>query len=193
MQRIISNLKKEIGIILLLIVFFITKLSVFHGYNLPIWDEAVYIGMGKYIYSWSHSGLWEPLRPIAWPLILGFFWKIGFNIIVVSKFIALLFASANIFMVYMVGKKLFNKDIAIIASILLMITDVFFKSSTYALTDIPSTFFALLAIYYLVKDKFFISGLFTGISFLFRFPQGIILLVVLIWQHYTKEKSSLMS
>ena len=49
------------------------------------WDSSVYIGMGKYIYSSGELGLYEASRPLIWPLILGFFWKLGLDVIFFGK------------------------------------------------------------------------------------------------------------
>ncbi|MDO8661514.1 MAG: hypothetical protein Q7K43_06500, partial [Candidatus Woesearchaeota archaeon] len=49
------------------------------------WDSGVYIGMGKWLWSLSTSGLWEDFRPVLWPIVLGFFWKIGLNPVFVAR------------------------------------------------------------------------------------------------------------
>ena len=57
-------------------LFLIFKLSLLFTYHDTRWDESVYMGMGKYIYSNGQIGLWEDIRPIVLPLILGLFWKV---------------------------------------------------------------------------------------------------------------------
>ncbi|MEK6876668.1 MAG: hypothetical protein AABX63_04600, partial [Nanoarchaeota archaeon] len=72
-----SLLKNHKAFLFLFFIFLIVKLvSLFAAADIW-WDSAVYLGMGKYIYSSGDSGLWEASRPLVWPLILGFFWKIG--------------------------------------------------------------------------------------------------------------------
>jgi hypothetical protein len=41
------------------------------------WDESVYVGLGKYLYSNGASGIYEPFRPILLPLVLGALWKLA--------------------------------------------------------------------------------------------------------------------
>jgi len=79
------------GIFLLIRIFFLAT-----RYHLPGWDESVYIGMGKYIYSHGAIGLWESIRPINLPLITGAFWAAGLNPILFGEITIMLFASATI-------------------------------------------------------------------------------------------------
>lgn len=183
----INNTKKNITaffrenrlILILLLIFFLIKLYfITSRYHMPIWDEAVYIGMGKYIYTAGASGLWEMIRPYGLPLIIGAFWSMGLDPIYSSQIIAILFSCATILMTYRIAKELFDKKIAIVSAFLLMITPVFFLYSIYALTEIPSTFFVLLALYLYLKDRYMYSGISAGLALLFRFPQGLILVPI---------------
>ncbi|MGV8150885.1 MAG: ArnT family glycosyltransferase [Candidatus Woesearchaeota archaeon] len=167
------------GIVFLLGIFFIIKtLFITIRYHLPIWDEGVYIGMGKYIYSSGNSGLWEIIRPPALPLINGLLWKIGLDPLIWGQVVAIIFSCALLFIVYIIAKEIFDKKIAFTSALLLAITPLFFLYSIYILTDIPSTIFTLLAIYFCIKNKYFLAGLSVGIAILFRFPQGLILLPI---------------
>ena len=130
-------------------VFFITT-----RYHLPIWDEGVYMGMGKYIYSLGSSGLWEIIRPIGLPLVSGAIWLAGLNQVYFTQAAAVLFAAASIFMTYLIGKRLFGGQAGIIAAFLLAISPVFFLYSIYVLTEISSTFFALLAVYMYIQGRY---------------------------------------
>ncbi len=162
---------------LLLILFVLTKINLVFKYHDTRWDESVYIGMGKYIFSSGEIGLWEPIRPIGLPLIMGFFWKIGLSPVIMSEIISILFAAANIYLTYLIGKKLFDETVGLISAVILSLTPFFYYFSSYGFSGIPSTFFALLGLYFFIEDKYFITGIFSGISFLFRFPQGLLLIV----------------
>jgi hypothetical protein len=68
-----------------------------------------------------------------------------------------------------------------ISAFILTITPLFFLYSSYVLTGIASTFFALLALYtYFSKENLKLVGLFCGLTFLFRFPQGLLLIAILL-------------
>lgn len=178
-DNVTTFLRENKLILALLLLFFLIKIYfITSRYHLPIWDEAVYIGMGKYIYSAGSAGLWEMIRPYGLPMILGALWSIGLDQVYSSQTIAIFFSCATILMTYLIAKELFNKKVALVSAFLLSITPVFFLYSIYALTEIPSTLFALLAVYFYIKKKYIYSGLFTGIAFLFRFPQGLILVPI---------------
>ena len=170
-----KNLDKTyLFFILVFFGFFMFKLYQSHYYHLTIWDESVYIGIGKYLYSGGEVGLLEDIRPIGLPLILGLFWRLGFNILKTGEIISILFGTGSIIMTYLLGKKLYNKNTGMISAVLLAFSPVFFYFSSFALTSIPSLFFSLAAIYLFKEKKYFFSGLFCGITFLIRYPQGLL-------------------
>lgn len=176
-KRIKKFLKNNYLITILIILFFIIKVSYLLKTHNVIWDEAVYMGMGKYLFSFGDIGFWEIVRPIGLPLILGAVWKLGLDYILFSEFIAILFSIGNIILTYLIGKKIVNEKLGFIAAFILAITSVFFLYTNYILTGIPSTFFVLFGVYiYLKKHNLFLAGILCGIGALFRFPQALILI-----------------
>lgn len=178
-------------IIGLIFIFLVTKLLLLLEYHLPIWDEAVYIGMGKFLFSSGQAGLWEPIRPILLPLLLGFLWKIKLNPIFLGELLIIGFSTGVLILTYLLGKEVYNKTIGLIATALVAITPVFYLHSSLILTGIPATFFILLSLYCLVKNNFWLAGLFSGLAFLTRFPAGLIIVgvgaVILIKFYLEKE------
>jgi hypothetical protein len=164
--------------IILLSAFFLIRILSLFRYHILIWDEAVYYGMGKYIFSGGHIGLWEDLRPLMLPLLLGISWKMGISLRM-TEIIPILFSTGTVLLTYLIAKTVWNKQSAILASLFLMITPLFFLYSSYYLTEIPACFFALLAIYLYIRHRPFISGFIIGIAFLTKFPVVLILVSVL--------------
>lgn len=181
---------KEHSIFLILILF---VFSFYYNLNPSAdlwWDSSVYINMGKYIYSSGNSGLYEASRPLVWPLILGFFWKLGLDAIFFGKLIVLVFGAGIIIMTYLIAYELFGKKIALISSLLLAFSPTFFLFNSIMFTEIPSTFFAVLGIYFFVKKSYNLSGLFFGIAFMARFFQILLAIpffLFLIYFAYKKE------
>ncbi len=165
-------------LLLILAVFAAAKVAFLLRYHLPIWDEAVYLGMGKYIYSLGSSGLWEILRPPALPLVTGIFWKLGLPYVLFSEVVTVLFGVGVVFLSYLIANKLFNRKVAILAAALLATSPWFFLYSSYILTEVPSAFFALLAIYTFISRRYFLSGAAAGAAMLFKFPNGLVLAVI---------------
>ncbi len=183
-----SYLRNDKTIYVIAILFLIVKLFTLSYYDIVWWDSAVYIGMGKHIFG--DSGLWEDSRPIVWPLMLGFLWKTGFNVILFGRILEIILGSLVILMTYIIGKKISNKKIALLASIFLAFSPTFFFFNGVMLTGIVSTFFSLTGIYFFIGRKYIISGLLLGIAFMARFLQLFVfssaLLVALIYLNRVK-------
>src|SRR3989338_8396224 len=117
------------------------------------WDEAVYISMGKYLYSSGSQGLFESIRPLGLPLILGFLWKIGAGTVFVYETLIFLFALGVLFLVFLLGTNIFSEEVGIFACFVLVLTPLFFHSSITIMAEIPAVFFILFSILLFVQGK----------------------------------------
>ncbi len=174
MNYVFKHIKKNKIIYVIILLFLFIKLLMLNLYDAIWWDSAVYIGMGKYIYSIGNAGLWENLRPVVWPLILGFLWKTGLNVVLLGRILEIIFGALCVLLTYIIAERLFNKKIAILSSIFLALSPTFFFFNGIMLTEIVSTFFSLAAIYFFIENKHLISGVFFGVAFLARFLQILI-------------------
>lgn len=173
---------KRFNYILLSILLLFSFLTIWliTSYKEIWWDPAVYVGMGKYIFSYGESGLWEPSRPLVMPVIYGIGYKIYSNITFL-RIINSLFGLGCLILTYFISKTLFNKKTALISTFLLGFSSTFFFFNTMTLTGIPSTFFGLYAIYLIIKKKHFLAGILAGISFMTRFLQLWIFIILFIF------------
>lgn len=176
--KIPARLKPLLPLIAIIALFAAAKLFFLSRYHLPIWDEAVYLGMGKYIYSLGNSGLWEILRPPALPLITGLVWKLNLPQVLFSEIITLLFGIGSIVLCYLISTKLFNKKIAILAAALLATSPLFYLYSSYILTEVSSLFFVLAAIYFFISKRYYFCGSSAALAMLFKFPSGLVLVSI---------------
>lgn len=184
----IEHFNKNKKIYFLITIFLIAQFFTISYYKEVWWDAAVYVGMGKYVYSNGNSGLWEESRPVVWPLILGFIWKVGLNTILIGRLLEILIGGLCILLTYSICKKLFNEKTALLASILLALSPTFFFFSGIMLTETVSAFFALTAIYSLISKRHFISGFFFGLSFTTRFLQLFTFIsLVLVYSMHNKQ------
>lgn len=180
-------LKYDIWMILVICAFLFVNLFFFNYYDI-FWDSAVYIGMGKYVWSFGSIGLWEPARPILWPLILGLFWKIKLNITLFGRLLSILTGIISIYFVYNLIRKFGNKNAAIIFSLFFSLSIPLIKFSSKILADIPSMFFSLAAIYLIVKkERFFIPGVLIGLAALTKFTHLIFFPVIILAVILKKE------
>ena len=174
--------KKNAGLVCILLILLLFSLGGLQGMQKPHqagWDEAVYIGMGKYLFSLGGSGLWEEIRPPMVPLLLGTLWKLRIDGVDGGKVLMLLFALGVIVLTYLLGKEIGNWGVGLAAAALVALTPLFVEQSARIMTETPSTFFALLAWYlYLQKKGLLWPGITIGLATLTRFPQGLLILVL---------------
>ncbi|MBW2977465.1 glycosyltransferase family 39 protein [Candidatus Woesearchaeota archaeon] len=185
MKKLKLFIEKNKSILLILLLALLTRLFFFFSYHQIWWDSAVYVGMGKDIFSLGKQGLWEPIRPIVWPIILGFFWKLKLNPIFFGRLLNLIMSLAIIYLTFYITKKLYNQETALIASILISFSSIFFLFNYRLYTEIPAVFFALLAFYFYFKEKYFFLGLFLAFSFLTKFPAllfFICFMTIILWK-----------
>jgi len=173
------KLKDNSGLVIVIILFLILNFA-FISFDNAGWDSAVYVGMGKYLFSHGQAGLWEPIRPLTLPIILGFFWKIGLNPLISGEIFILLISIGVIILAYTLSNKLFDKNTAIAASILLAFSTLMLKAGHQILVEILAVFFLLLGFYFYLEKKNFISGVLFGLAFLTKFPSGLFLIVIFI-------------
>jgi 4-amino-4-deoxy-L-arabinose transferase-like glycosyltransferase len=155
------------------------------------WDTAMYIGIGKFIYTKGAIGIFESFRPVLYPLILGGAWKIGLNPVIVGKILAIIACLALIFLTYRIGERM-RKNAGLYAAILIGFSPVVLAFSNAPLTDIPSACLTVLAAYLFLKGKDFSAGLVAALAFLMRFPQiliGVVFGLTLLIQLISKRMS----
>jgi len=178
MSAFLDSIRKNKIICIILFLFFAAKFFTLPNYRIVWWDSAVYIGMGKYIYSFGNAGLWESTRPVAWPLMLGFLWKIGLNSVFAGRILEIIFGSLCILLTYLTGKKLFNEKTGLLASVFLALSPTFFFFNGIMLTETVSTFFSLAAVYFFIEKRYFASGTLLGMAFMTRFIQLLVFIAI---------------
>lgn len=164
---------------LLILAFVLVKSLLAFKSHAVIWDEAVYFGMGKFIYSAGAAGMWEAIRPLGLPVLLGAVWKAGLPAFF-AEMLVIAFAAGSIFLTYLTAKKIFNESVGLMAGLLVAGTSVFFQQSSLFLTEIPSTFFAMMAVYMLAKDRLAMGSAFAFAAAMFKFPHFLMLPAILI-------------
>ncbi|MBW2988147.1 hypothetical protein DRJ48_01230 [Candidatus Woesearchaeota archaeon] len=185
--------REHFWILSILGIYLVVKALQMTRFHFIIWDEAVYIAMGKWLYSLGHVGLWEVIRPPLFPLLLGLFWRMGLPVVVFGELAQVLFGAGVIYLTYLLGCKVFNKTSGLIAGFVLSIYPVFFLYSNYLLVGVTSTLFALLSVYLFLNKRWFGAGVLAGLAFLTRFPQLLtlvsLMLVVGCYWLSTKRKA----
>lgn len=180
---------------LVLILFIALQFIILLQQPLIGWDEAVYVGIAKYIASSGTVGLWEDLRPLLLPLFLSIVWQLTFQpttLIFTSKIIMIVIALCTVFFTYLVSKKLFDTKTAAAAATILMITPLFVFSSHLIHTELLSTIFGLVGMYFFLNKKYYLTGAFLALAFLTKFPQGILLAAFVITLLFSKQNKNIL-
>lgn len=140
------------------------------------WDAADYMAAAK---RWGLGldtiDIWYYRRGFLWPLLGSLFFKLGLGEYSIRFFVVLL-STGIVFASYQLISIMFNKKLAFLTSIPLALSWVFIFFSGRPLTNLPATFFFLLALIYFWKayvldqgKKYFLFfGLFYALACLIR-------------------------
>jgi len=112
------------------------------------------------------------------------------------KSINLLFSVGCIYLTYFIGKKIFDKKVGLIASLLMTCSSVINYWSLTILTEIPSLFFMLLSLHVFFSDynkKYLISGFLMALSVTIRFQTFLFLIPFILLFIRRKEIKFLFS
>src|SRR3989338_1499419 len=151
----------------------------FHALVRPIaWDAAAYIGIAKAIATLGTNGLWEPLRPLAWPVLLSPFAALHSNMLVAAHALQFAIGMGVVALVYFITKKAFGARPALWALGLSAISPILLFYEHQLLTEKPAAFFALFSVFLLQREKLFLAGMSAGVSFLTKFPEGMIIVAL---------------
>ena len=147
-----------------------------HGLSLENYDKR------NFLFS---SILSPPL------ILLGWFGVLKGNLLLQTlKLINLLFSVGCIYLTYLIGKKIFDKKVGLIASVLMAFSSIINYWSLSVLSEIPSLFFMLLSLYVFFSDhnkKYLISGILMALSATLRF-QTFLFLVPFVLLFIRKEE-----
>jgi len=175
-------------VMIVLLVGLLIRIIAFQHHS-AWWDSAVYIGMGKYLFSAGASGFFEASRPVVWPLVLGIGWFFKVDSIIWGRIIQTAVSLGIIYLTYLIGREAFNKSTALIASLFVALSPLLIFHNTILLTGLPSTLLGMVSVYSFIRKRYLVAGLFAGLGFMTRFLQlGIFIVLVLMIIFYMRKK-----
>src|SRR3989338_8968018 len=170
---------RKLNLVFVLFVLAAALRILFHVLVRPIaWDAAAYIGIAKAIATLGTNGLWEPLRPLVWSILLSPFAALHANIIVAAHALQFVIGMGVVVLVYFITKRAFGNRAALWALGLAAISPILIFYEHQLLTEQPAAFFALLSVFLLQRENLFLAGMSAGISFLTKFPEGMIIVAL---------------
>ncbi len=201
LKKYFSDWKNVVFVLILLITLFLR----FEYYNINVaqwWDEADYTTGAKII---ANPGLKDTLTQYTFNPRRPFFTSLYWGLILYFNgndtalhFSVLLFSIIGVWLTYLIGKELFNKDVGIIGSFILGVSWVHLFYTARFLTEIIATTFYLGAVYFFIKGfvkgnnwkMSGLAGLFFGLSWFTR-SQMVMMVVPFIIYLFLKEKFKL--
>ncbi len=179
----------------ILVLGFLIRLVFAFISNVPWWDESVYLNLGNDLsnnpldysvenhgwsdfipsggdenYAWPKMGF----RPPLLPYLLAIFYALNLNFLI--KFLLPFFGILTVFLVYLLGKEMFNKKIGIISAAIISLIPIHVIYSGKILNDVLVTFFITLSFLFFWKgfekknEKYKILwGITLGIGLLTRY------------------------
>lgn len=200
--------------LILLIVIFALLLRVAFVFHTPvrIWDETVYANLGHdlsespFDYSLENAG-WSDFIPggegkYAWPNIgfrapllpytLAIFYSLNLDSLII--FFSPIIGALSVFLIYLLGKKMYNEDVGIYSAIFLALIPLHVVSSGFVFTGVYGIFLLLLGTLAFWKafeegnSKYaYVCGVLLGLAVLARYT---VLWVLPIFPIYLLMKKS---
>ncbi len=149
-----------------------------HYFHNPPFLTYIY-ALAMFVYSlvWKFFGLFIHLPEFMdqWRREPGSFYTI-------ARAISAFFGVGACYIMYLIGRKLFNRDVGTISSIVLCFCFLHVRDSHYAVNDITSLFFTMIAFYYIADmwkegrgGRYALAGIMSGIAIATKYNTGIIL------------------
>jgi outer membrane protein assembly factor BamB len=161
----------------------------------PLWaaDEQTYsqwafhmFKTGDYLTPWAFGGIFWVGKPPLFMWLMSLAYQVfGVNNFA-SRFWSAVFGTLSLVLVFYLGKKLYNLYVGFLSALVLGTFTTFYVFARHAMIDVPSVFFILASIYFLVLSEktenthryVALSGLFFGLAFMTK--QIVALLIPLI-------------
>ncbi|MFP4045650.1 MAG: ArnT family glycosyltransferase [Candidatus Aenigmatarchaeota archaeon] len=193
LEEKLEGLEEKHYIAIILTVFFAAELIVIYKIwnRPPIWDSAVYIGMGKALFSAGEAGLWENFRPPLMPVLLGFVDLVTDNISSVSRLLSLTISTLGAGLIYVLSKRSFDRETAFYTASLVLGTGIFFLYTNHVLTGILASVLVFTSLCLAREERYFLSGLVVALAFLTRFPAALVgaaVFIYIVFKSYQEKK-----
>ena len=201
-EKVKQFFKKRENQLFSLLIGFAVLVRLYYFFKLgsqPVWwDEGDYLAIAK-VWNlgmetpewWAH---FTGMRPVLLPMIWAVFFRLGASELVLRFFTLLLPSIGGVYVVYLLGKELYNKYVGLMAGTMMSVYWVWFFYSFRLLTDIPATFLGLLSFYffwlYAKKDKplgLYLCILFGVLGFSTRFPIALVPMSCAIYLLFVKK------
>ncbi len=187
-RKLTKNFDRNFLIILFFSVFLLKLPTIYLDYH---WDEAVFVAHSKYysIYGWFSLPTPSPVLHV--PLLN---WIFSLNYILfgesplISHIIIIVFSFIACYFTYLLGKNLYNREVGVVASILLLFSPMYFSLSGQALYEVPLTAMTVVVLYFLFKKNLIGYLISSSILVLTKEPGILIIGTIILFKLIKREK-----
>ena len=109
------------------------------------------------------------------------------NMYLISRLVSVIMGTATVFLIYLIGKDIYNKKVGLISSSFLACTMGFVNLSHFATVDISLTFWIIVSIFFLIKiadtgkNKYYLlGGFFAGLALSTKYTAILLILPMFI-------------
>ncbi len=192
-ENILNWLKGKHNILLILILFlaFFIRVNIYsYTINQPLWwDEADYTYTAK---VWGSDldtrDLWYYRRAFFWPLTIAAMFKLGLGE-TGARFLTLLFSMGTVWITYLIGKTLFNKNAGLLAAFGMAVARLPLFLSGRLLTELPATFLVVTGYYLFIRGYMkkegnhliYLSAFFLAFGIMIRFATSLAMIPLLVY------------
>jgi len=166
-------------------------------------EPAWHVNIARYMANNLRIPLFEHLgRDVFWPppafhILMAIFYKVfsifGENAAIFgAQLVTPILASLTLLFNYLIVKHLFDDKVGFYSSLFLAFLPAHLYFSTLAYVDITLMLFVLMSIYFALKRKYVLSGLFSAISMLTKYT-GILAILIVVPMIAIKEKKKIKS
>lgn len=190
-EKLLSIFKDKFNILVLLVILFAIVIRLYYLFlansQTLWWDEAELMLQAKHLAFGTPNTGWFPYREPLLPIIWSFFFKLGSSESFI-RFIEIIFSIIAIIFTYLLGKEIFDKKVALIATTFLSFFYLHLFYSLRFMSEAPTLAFVTMTIYFFWKGYFnkaglkylIAAGLSFAIGFLSYYAVGFLVLIFLI-------------
>jgi len=170
--------------------------GVYAAYQLGWPDEARVFVAATFVADHGVEEFFDNYLQIPWlggqhpplvPLLYGFVLKLFGVHLVVVRWVSLLFGLGSLLLTYAIGRLLYGRKAGLAAALLFLTMPFFFRIGATALTDMPVTFFSILALFFFFRllqtptlNLASLTGLCIGIGLLCRYTAALLYGVIFL-------------
>ena len=119
------------------------------------------------------------------------------NVWLISRLASAVMGSLTVFLVYLIGKEIYNKNVGLISASFLACTMGFVNISHFATVDVPVTFWTVVSFFFFIKiintgkmKYYLLGGLFAGLAASTKYPALLLILPLFISHVLSYEQKS---